>query len=194
VKFRRSKMRKKTIAAMLMIFALALFSGCATMHTWPEHERSAESKMVAIEERIGEGLKTGTLSPDQVQMFLTTLKGIRIDYEELRNRVVYQESWNSIHDRLDMLRDDIDRASAGTAGIQEPWPMDRILVLQRTIDDGRISGRLPFRKEREFQARLDAIRRDSLRMTEGGRSIGYGEREDISRRLDDLARDLDRYR
>ena len=56
-------MRKKTIAAMLMIFALALFSGCATMHTWPEHERSAESKMVAIEERIGEGLKTGTLSP-----------------------------------------------------------------------------------------------------------------------------------
>ena len=187
-------MRKKTIAAMLMIFALALFSGCATMHTWPEHERSAESKMTAIEERIGEGLKTGTLSPDQVQMFLTTLKGIRIDYEELRNRVVYQESWNSIHDRLDMLRDDIDRASAGTAGIQEPWPMDRILVLQRTIDDGRISGRLPFRKEREFQARLDAIRRDSLRMTEGGRSIGYGEREDISRRLDDLARDLDRYR
>ena len=187
-------MGKTTIAAMLMIISLALFSGCATMHTWPDYERSAESKMTAIEERIGEGLKTGALSPDQVQMFLTTLKGIRTDYEELRNRVVYQESWNSIHDRLDMLRDEIDRASAGTAGIETPRHMDRILALQRVIDDGRISGRLPFRKEREFQARLDAIRSDSLRLTDERRSSGYREWDDISRRLDDLARDLDRYR
>jgi hypothetical protein len=32
--------------------------------------------MVVIQEKIRDGLKTGTLSPDQSQMFLTTLKEI----------------------------------------------------------------------------------------------------------------------
>jgi predicted transcriptional regulator len=187
-------MKKTLFTTMLMILGLALFSGCATMHVWPDHERSAENKMVAIEGKIGDGLKTGALTPDQVQMFLTTLKGLRTEYEELRNRTVYQERWTSLHDRLDMLADDIDRASSGSAAIGTPMFMDRILIVQRNIDEGRISGRLPYRKEREFQDRLDAIRRDSLRMTDGGRTAGYDEREDISRRLDALARDLDRYR
>ena len=62
-------MGKTTIAAMLMIISLALFSGCATMHTWPDYERSAESKMTAIEERIGDGLKTGALSPTRSRCF-----------------------------------------------------------------------------------------------------------------------------
>ena len=47
------------------------------MQTWPDYERSAENKMVVIQENIGDGLKTGALTPDQAQMFLTTLKGIR---------------------------------------------------------------------------------------------------------------------
>ena len=47
------------------------------MQTWPTYERSAENKMVVIQEKIGDGLKTGALSPDQSQMFLSTLKGIR---------------------------------------------------------------------------------------------------------------------
>ena len=187
-------MKKTLFTALLMILGLALFSGCASMHVWPDHERSAENKMVAIEGRIGDGLKSGALSPDQVQMFLTTLKGLRTEYEELRNRTVYQEKWTSLHGRLDMLADDIDRASSGSSTIETPMFMDRIRIIQRNIDDGRINGRLPFRKEREFQARLDAIRRDSLRMTDGGRTAAYDEREDISRRLDALARDLDRYR
>ena len=187
-------MKKAILLTVLMVFGLALFSGCASMQRWPDSERSAENKMVVIQEKIGDGLKTGALTPDQSQMFLTTLKGIRTDYTELRNRRVYRTEWESLLGRLDALGDEINRALARTTRIEEPRIGDRIVALQRRIDDGRISGRLPLTEGRGFQSRLDSIRGDYLRMTEGGRSTTYEERADISRRLDSLETDLNRYR
>jgi hypothetical protein len=55
-------MKGAILSTELMVFVLAIFSGCATMpQTWPDDERSAENKMVVIQEKIGDGLKTGTL-------------------------------------------------------------------------------------------------------------------------------------
>lgn len=187
-------MKKLVLMTGFMVFGLALFAGCATTQTWPDYERNAENKMVVVQEKIGDGLKTGALTPDQSQMFLTTLKGIRTDYTELRDRRVNRNEWDSLHGRLDALGDEINRALARTTRMEEPRSGDRIVALQRTIDDGRISGRLPLTEGREFQSRLDSIRGDYLRMTEGGRSTTYEERADTSRRLDSLERDLNRYR
>ena len=187
-------MKKAIFLTVLMVFGSTLFSGCATMQTWPDNQRSAENKMVVIQEKIGDGLKTGALTADQSQMFLTTLKGIRTDYERLRDRIVQQEEWNSLHGRLDALGDEINRALARPTRVEEPRNGDRIVALQRRIDDGRINRRLPLTEEREYQSRLDSIRRDYSRMTEGGRSTTYEERSDISRRLDSLETDLNRYR
>jgi hypothetical protein len=177
-----------------MVFGLALFSGCATTQTWPDNERNAENKMVVIQEKIGDGLKTGALSPEQSQMFLTTLKGIRTDYAVLRDKRVYRDEWDRLLGRLDALGDEIDRALARTTRIEEPRNGDRIVSLQRRIDDGRINGRLPLTEGREFQSRLDSIRREYLRMTDEGRYTTHEERTDISRRLDSLETDLNRYR
>src|SRR5664279_1950946 len=92
------EMKKAVFMTVLMVSVLALLSGCATSpQTWPDNERSAENKMVVIQEQIGDGLKTGALSPDQSQMFLTTLKGIRTDYEALRDKVVSRDAWDSLH-------------------------------------------------------------------------------------------------
>ncbi|WP_136526333.1 hypothetical protein [Geomonas ferrireducens] len=190
----RSKMKKFIFMVVLMVCGVGLFSGCATMHTWPDSERSAESKMGVIQNKIGDGLKTGALSPDQSQMYLTTLKGIRIDYEGLRDKVVLKEEWTRLHARLDALDAEINTAAARTTTMEGPRNGDRIVALQKRIDDGRISGRLSPTEEREFQARLDSIRRDYLRMTEGGRSTTHEERSDLSRRLDFLETDLNRYR
>ena len=187
-------MKKAILLTVLMGFGLALFSGCATMQTWPDNQRSAENKMVVIQEKIGDGLKTGALTTDQCQMFLTTLKGIRTDYEALRDRTVEREGWNSLHGRLDALGDEINRALARPTRIEEPRNGDRIIALQRRIDDGRISRRLPLTEERDYQSRLDSIRSDYLRMTEGGRSATHEGRAEISRRLDSLESDLNRYR
>ncbi len=187
-------MKKVIFMAVLMVLGLALFSGCATTQTWPDYERNAENKMVVIQEKIGDGLKSGALTPDQSQIFLTRLKGIRTDYEALREKRVYRNEWESLLGRLDALGDEINRAMSRTTRIEEPANGDRIVALQRRIDDGRISRRLPLTDEREFQSRLDSIRRDYLRMTEGGRYPTYEESADTSRRLDSLERDLDRYR
>ena len=71
----RGLSRKVIFMSVLMVFGLALFSGCATTQTWPDYQRNAENKMVVIQEKIGDGLKTGALTPDQSQMFLTTIEG-----------------------------------------------------------------------------------------------------------------------
>jgi hypothetical protein len=188
-------MKNAILLTVLMVFGLALFSGCATMpQRWPDSERSAENKMVVIQEKIGDGLKTGALSPDQSQMFLTTLKGIRADYTALRDKEVARDEWDRILGRLDALDGEINRALARPARIEEPRNGERIVALQRRIDDGRTSGRLPPTEGRDYQSRLDSIRRDYLRMTEGGRSTTSEERADISRRLDSLETDLKRFR
>ena len=186
-----------TIGLMFLVFTL--LSGCATApQTWPDYERNAENKMVVIQEKIGDGLKTGALTPDQSQTFLTTLKGIRTDYTELRDKRVYRDEWDRLNARLDALGEDINRGYARgyaqPARMEEPRNGDRIVALQRRIDDGRISRRLPPTEEREFQSRLDSIRRDYLRMTEGGRYTTSEERADISLRLDSLEKDLNRFR
>jgi len=188
-------MKKAILMTVLMVFGLALFSGCATMpRTWPDDERSAENKMVVIQEKIGDGLKTGALSPDQSQMFLTTLKGIRTDYTALRDKAVSRDEWDRILGRLDALDAEINRALTRPARVEEPRNGDRIVALQRRIDDGRTSGRLPRAEGSDYQSRLDSIRREYLRMTEGGRSTTNEERVDISRRLDSLETDLNRFR
>jgi len=164
------------------------------MQTWPDYDRSAEKKMVDIQENIGNGLKTGALTPDQAQMYLTTLKGIRTDYETLRNKSVYREEWDNLHRRLDVLGDDVRKAQTRPTRIEAPGNSERLISLQRMIDDGRTNRRWSASDEREFQSRLDSIQRDYLRMTEGGRSTTYQERDDIARRLDVLEADLNRYR
>ena len=187
-------MKKVIFTTGSMALGLALLSGCTTMRTWPNYERSAENKMVVIQENIGDGLKTDAITPDQSQMFLTRLKGIRIDYTELRGRRVYRNEWESLFRRLDVLGEEINRALASTTRIEEPRSGERIVALQRRIDDGRINRRLPVKEGREFQSRLDSIRRDYLRMTEGGRYTTGEERADISRRLNSLETDLNRFR
>ena len=100
-------------------------------------ERNAENKMVVVQEKIGGGLKTGALSPDQSQMFLTTLKGIRTDYTALRDKRVYRDEWDRLNAKLDELGDEINRALARPSRIEEPRDGDRIVALQRRIDDAK---------------------------------------------------------
>jgi len=177
-----------------MVFVLVLITGCAAIQVWPDDQRTAENKMFVIQEKIGDGLKTGALSLDQSQSFLTELKLIRTDYAALKDKSVYRDEWDSLIGRIDALGKKIDSALVRTTRIQEPSNGDRIVALQRTIDDGRMNGRLPLAEGKDFQARLDAIRSDYSRMTEGGRSPTYEETADISRRLDLLEINLNRYR
>jgi hypothetical protein len=189
-----TKIKKIVLTAASAVVGLALLAGCATVQTWPDNERSAENKMVVIQEKIGDGLKTGALTPDQSQSFLTTLKGIRTDYNELRDKRVYQNEWDSLFVRLDTLNNEINKSLGRNTRLEQPRNSDRIVALQGRIDDGRSHSRWSPIEGREFQARLDSIRRDYMLMTDAGRYASMDERADISRRLDTLETDLNRYR
>ncbi len=188
-------MKNALFTMALMVAVIVLFSGCAAMpQTWPDYERSAENKMVVIQEKIGDGLKTGALTPDQSQMFLTTLKGVRTEYTALAGKPVRRNEWDRMNIRLERLGNEIDQALVRPLRIEGPRTGDRIVAMQWTIDDGRVSGRLPAGEGREVQYRLDSVRRDYLHLTEGGRSMSYEEEADISRRLDALEMELNRFR
>jgi hypothetical protein len=189
---RSSEMKKLVMLAGMVIMAAAYLAGCIAPQTWPDYKRTAESKIVVIQEKIGDGLKTGSLSADQSQMYLTTLKGIRNDDLTLRDKPVAQDEWVDLHARLDALNAEIDRAKIRPATVESSRSGDRILLLQSRIDDGRTARRWSVRDERDFQYRLDVIRQDYLRMTENGRYATAEERNDIDRRLDSLESDVNR--
>ena len=185
-------MKRLVVATIGLVVGVGLLWGCASMQTWPASERSAENKMALIQEEIGDGLKTGALTPDQSQSFLTKLKVIRTDYTALRDKPVYREEWNTLQARLDALGEDVNRARARTTRRDDPRNGDRIVALQRRLDEGRSDGRVRQPEGRDLQARLDTIRGDHSRMTDGGRTISYEERDRVQGRLVALDADVTR--
>jgi hypothetical protein len=105
-------MKKAIFLTLLIIFAFVLFSGCVSTQRWPDCQRSAENRMAVIQNKIGDGLQTGVLTPDQSHMFLRTLKDIRRDYTALIDREVVQAAWDRLFGRLDALGEEIKRALA----------------------------------------------------------------------------------
>lgn len=184
------KMKSPFLSTICAIAFIALLSGCASLQIWQDHEIGTESNMVSIQEKIGSGLADGALTPDQSQGFLTELKIIRTDYNELKGTRSYREQWHVMDARIRSLSNDIDVAIARKNTNTDPQIGDRILILQRKIDDGSIGRRLSQVEEREEQAKLDAIRSDYLRMTDGGGVVTQTQRVEISRRLDSLEMEL----
>ncbi len=185
-------MKKKLLLSLILVM-LVILPQCATMpQRWPAYERKAEDKMMSIQARIGDELKRDVLTPNQAQIFLSRLEEIRRDYNVLRDRASTREEWERLLMRLDTLENEVSRAPTYPPRIDETRIEDRIIGLQRRIDEGRSSGRLPRPEGREFQVRLDAIRSDFLRMV-ADRSLTPERGEEISRRLDLLETDLNRF-
>ena len=74
-------MKKNAFATVLMVFALAFFSGCAA----PDYERSAESKMnmdriPSLQRDLDDGRISGSLPVREEQEFQARLHSIRRDY------------------------------------------------------------------------------------------------------------------
>jgi hypothetical protein len=184
------------------------------MKTSSAYERSTETRMIVIQEKVEAGLKAGALTTDQSRMYLATLKDIQTDYAGLKGNNVSREERNSLQGRLDVIGDVVNRALAPAKKIEgpkdsfwerlgrdvgvlpktekpkEPTIGDRIITLQKKIDDGRNSGAFSLKQGNDFQTVLDYTRSEYLRMMKGGRSVSNEEKEVISRLLVSLETDL----
>ncbi len=204
-------MKKLFLMMVLAGLGINLLSGCATM---PVYERKSETRMIVIQEKIEDGTNSGVLAPDQSRMYMASLKDIRADYAGMSNRKISREDRDRLDGRLDALAKLIDRALTPVKRTDEPedtfWerfardmgflpktekpkPLtngDKIIRLQKKVDDGRSAGAFSLSQGAEFQAKLDYIRKEYLRMMNGDKIPGIDEREVISRLLDSLELDL----
>ncbi len=207
-------MKNFALLTVLVGLVFALFSGCASMRTSLVYERSSETKMILVHEKIEDGLKTGALTPDQSSMYVATLKDIQTDYAGLKGESVSREQKNNLQGRLDVLGDVVNKAINRTKKNEKPkssfWERlgqdigvlpktekpkeptigDRIIKLQKKIDDGRNDGAFSLKQGNDFQALLDYVRSEYLRMMKGGLPVTVEEKEVISRLLDSLETDL----
>jgi len=208
-------MKNFALLTVIVGLILALFSGCATTRTSPAYERSTETRLIVIQESIEDGLKTGALTPDQSRMYLDTLKDIQTDYAGLKGKSVSREERNNFQGRLDVLGDVVNKAITRTKkdeklkssfwervgqdiGVlsrteepKKPTIGDRIIRLQKKIDDGRSGGAFSLKRGDDFQAVLDYVRSQYLLMMKGGRTATVEEKEVLSRLLDSLEADLE---
>ena len=158
---------------------------------WPTYERRADDRMVVIQQRIGKGLEVGELTPNEGQILLARLENIRKDYTVLRERSSTQEEWESLLARVDDLEREVNRQLAYPSRVDEIRIEDRMIILQRKIDEGRMTGRFTRMQAREFQARLDAIRGEFFHLVKD-RPFTQEEKIEVARRLDLLEGDINR--
>ena len=179
----------KKIAASGMVFAIImLLTQCVTTEQrWPDYQSRAEDKMAAIQQKIGNATSRGEITPSRSHELLTQLDAEKRDYNDLRDRWSTREEWQALLGRLDALERNVDRSLGTTVRAGETGLEERILTLQKRIDQDRISGRLGEMQGRELQVRLDAIRSDFSRVP-----VSPAERDEVAQRLNLLDSDITR--
>jgi uncharacterized protein YlaN (UPF0358 family) len=183
---------KKRLFLVVVPVMMAVLIQCASVpQMWPAYERRTEDRMFALQQSIGNGLASGELTPNEAQNLLAKLENIRREYTVLRERRTTVEEWAPLLGRMDDLEREVNRVRAQPSRIDETRIEDRMIVLQRRIDEGIMAGRLTRVQGREFQLQLDAIRREFLQRIKD-RPFTPEERAEVSRRLDSLEREINR--
>jgi len=184
-------MKKKMFLIVVPVMLAVLIQCVSVPQRWPAYERKTEDRMFTLQQRIGNGLASGELAPNEAQNLLAKLENIRREYTVLREKRTMAEEWDPLLGRLDDLEREVNRVRAQPSRIDETRIEDRMIVLQRRIDEGIMAGRLARVQGREFQLRLDSIRRDFLQRIKD-RPFTPEERAETSSRLDSLERDINR--
>ena len=127
----------------------------------------------------------------RLRIFWQSLKIFAGNIPVLRERNTTAEEWDPLLGRLDDLEREVKNVRAQPSRIDETRIEDRMIVLQRRIDEGIMAGRLTRVQGRDFQLRLDSIRREFLQRIKD-RPFTPEERSETSSRLDSLERDINR--
>ena len=184
--------KKKLPLIAIVLGMMTILVQCASVsQRWPENERRTEDRMFLLQQEIGNGLGSGELTPNESQNFVAKLDNLRRDYTVLRERTTTQEEWVPLLTKLEDLEKEVKRVRAYPSRIDETRLEDRMIVLQRRIDDGILIGKLQRIQGREFQLRLDDIRREFLQRIKD-RPFTTEEKGETSSRLDTLESDINR--
>ncbi|GJQ48802.1 MAG: hypothetical protein K8F34_08580 [Candidatus Kuenenia stuttgartiensis] len=182
--------KKKMLLLVIVLGMMTVLVQCASVsQRWPENERRTEDRMFLLQQEIGKGLGSGELTLDASQEFVVKLDNLRRDYTVLRERKTTQEEWAPLLTKLEDMEKEVKVVLAYPSRIDETKLEDRMIVLQRRLDDGMLIGRLRRVQGRDFQLRLDDIRREFLQRIKD-RPLTTEEKGETSSRLDLLESDV----
>lgn len=184
-------MKKMLLLVAVPVIMIVLVHCASAPQRWPANERRTEDRMFVLQQGIGNGLASGEFTPNEAQNLLAKLENIRRDYTVLRERRTMQEEWEPLLEKLEDLEKEVKGVRAYPSRIDETRIEDRMIGLQRRIDEGVLIGRLTRVQGREFQWKIDEIRREFLQRIKE-RPFTQQEKGDISSRLDSLERDINR--
>ncbi|MFO7559550.1 MAG: hypothetical protein R6X10_12025 [Desulfobacterales bacterium] len=192
-------MKKILLLVIIPVFMVVLIQCITAPQKW-----RAEDRMFAFQQRIGNGLASGELTAIEAQNLLAKLEITRRDYTVLRERMAMQEEWEPFLRRLDDLEREAGRVSVQPSRVDgqrveeqkvdgqrvdEKRIEDRMIALQKKLDEVITAGILTGDQGREYQLKLDVIRKVVLQRVKD-RPITQAEKTEISSYLDSLEKDI----
>ena len=163
--------------------ALTLGAGAASAQVWmPIIERQA-----VMEDRIDAGVASGEMSAAEARMLRADLSSLvalegryRFGGLSAREKLDLDRQFALLDDRVRLAERDGADANVGLASLA-----DRKARIDASIDQGVRSGQLTTAEANALRDDFDAIAQDEAAYRADGMSLS--EREDLSRKLDDLA-------
>jgi uncharacterized protein YlaN (UPF0358 family) len=89
-------MKKRLLLVVVPVMMAVLIQCVSVPQRWPAYERRTEDRMFALQQRIGNGLASGEITPNEAQNLLAKLENIRREYTVLRERRTTAEEWDPL--------------------------------------------------------------------------------------------------
>jgi len=172
----------------LVIGIMCLF--LAGSLVWAGPPDQIRSRMDSLQQRIDEGVKSGTLTGQEAKRVQNKLNSIRKGFDTAVQNGLSDREAKHFNQRLDVLSKDVykekhDREDTRSAGLIEK----RISELQKRIDEGSRKGSLTPVETKNLQTRLDGIRSHHERAQKDGK-LTEQEIRAIQAKLDTLSKSI----
>lgn len=178
---------KKMMTLGIVFLFLALAAAA-----WAGPPDQIRGRMDNLQQRIDEGVKSGTLTGQEAKGVQNQLNSIRKGFDSAVKNGLSDREAKHFNQRLDTLSKEVYKQKHDREDTRSAGRIDhRISELQKRIDDGSRKGSLTPVETKNLQSRLDGIRAHYERAQKDGKLTDQEIRA-IQTRLDALAKSVAR--
>jgi len=174
---------------MLVIGIASLFLAGAVA-AWAGPPDQIRGRMDSLQQRIDEGVKSGTLTGQEAKRVQNKLNSIRKGFDSAVQNGLSEREAKHFNQRLDTLSKEVHKEKHDREDTRSAGRIDhRMSELQKQIDDGSRRGSLTPVETKSLQSRLDGIRSHYERAQKDGKLTDQEIRA-IQAKLDTLSKSV----
>jgi flagellar biosynthesis chaperone FliJ len=180
-------MRKVLFLAISLLFVVLVDP---SLYAGPSEDHISR-RITEIQHRIDEGVRAGTLTPDENKTLQSRLDKVRERFEKAKDKKYGLSDGEvaSINKQLDTLNKDVSKERHDLQTTRtEDQITHRMSEMQKRIDTGNRDGSLTGSEAKSLQARLDGIRDHFDRAKKGG--LSEQEIKTVKNKLDALEKEI----